>query len=397
MDLLEKAVLNALEKNKQPASAEKCQAPLGQEEICPHPYYGQPPEMEDFAQVNAAGSWNANGSWNPEKQRDAPWRDHPNFRWTDANPNQPAQPSPGGNPNWPGGHQPNWSGRNPANSYVPPHQRGFPGGNANHQGVQGSQWQNMNYNQNQGLGGNSHHHQGSSPYNSFQGNSHYNQGPGFNQQGAGSSHPYPKQQNRPTDDLVDDLLNSQQHLQSNMQANNDVVHKLQDAQLEQKAAMDMMSKQLSQIATSLNKMRGNDGKIPATVKMPGRENISEITLRSGRTYDEPKMRTGGEGEDGLFKQTEQAGDSYDLRNKDLMKPLPQMTDPFFLDQELEVPQTKPFPYRGAAKKKREDPVDFMEIFEKEKGGSSQLTLLTGPQTSPVQPFHKGVYCWKGTI
>ncbi|KAL1562968.1 hypothetical protein AAHA92_05481 [Salvia divinorum] len=204
MDRLEKAVLNALEKNNQPAPTEKCQAPLGQEESYPHPYYGQPPEMENFAQVNAAGSWNANGSWNPGKQRDAPWRDHPNFRWSDANPNQPAQPSyqntqegppgwssrneegqhgnyrsPGGNPNWPDGHQPNWSGRNPANSYVPPHQRRFPGGNANHQEVQGSQGQNINYNQNQGPGGNFHHPQGSGPYNSFQGNSHYNQGPGL--------------------------------------------------------------------------------------------------------------------------------------------------------------------------------------------------------------------------
>ncbi|KAL1562967.1 bifunctional endo-1,4-beta-xylanase XylA-like [Salvia divinorum] len=118
-----------------------------------------------------------------------------------------------------------------------------------------------------------------------------------------------------------------------MQANNDVVHKLQDAQLEQKAAMDMMAKQLSQIATSLNEMKGNDGKIPATVKMPARENISKITLRSGKAYDEPKMRTEGEGEDGLIKQTGQAGDSYDLRKEDLLKSLPPMANPFFLDQE----------------------------------------------------------------
>ncbi|KAL1559045.1 hypothetical protein AAHA92_09433 [Salvia divinorum] len=100
--------------------------------------------------------------------------------------------------------------------------------------------------------------------------------------------------------------------------------------------MDMMAKQLSQIATSLNEMIGNDGKIPATVKIPGRENISKITLRSGRAYDEPKMRTEGEGENGLVKQTDQAGDSYDLRKEDLLKPLPQMADPFSLDQEPEV-------------------------------------------------------------
>ncbi|KAL1559652.1 hypothetical protein AAHA92_09970 [Salvia divinorum] len=303
MDRMEKAILNALEKSKQPPPAEKCQAPLGQEEA--YGQYGQASEMMDYQQVNAAGNWNPGGHWNQNggwvpRQRDAPWREHPNFRWAEPNSVPPPQPSnaqaqegppswssrnqerqhgnyrsPGGNPNWPDGHQPNWSGRNHASSYVPPHQRGFPRGNANHQGVQGSQGQNINYNQNQGLGG----------------NFHYPQGSGYNHQGAGSSHQYPKQQNRPTDDLVSDLLNSQQHLQGNVQANNDVVHKLQDAQLEQKAAMDMMAKQLSQIATSLNEMRGNDGKIPATVKMPQRENISKITLRSGKAYDEPKMRT----------------------------------------------------------------------------------------------------------
>ncbi|KAL1557121.1 hypothetical protein AAHA92_12646 [Salvia divinorum] len=73
MDKLEKTILSALEKTKQPAPTEKCQAPLGQEEA--FPYYGPPAEMEYPAQVYAAGSWNANGSWNLGKQRDAPWRD----------------------------------------------------------------------------------------------------------------------------------------------------------------------------------------------------------------------------------------------------------------------------------------------------------------------------------
>ncbi|KAL1549005.1 GATA zinc finger domain-containing protein 14-like [Salvia divinorum] len=79
-----------------------------------------------------------------------------------------------------------------------------------------------------------------------------------------------------------EILTTTKHLQSNMQSNNDVVHKLQDAQLEQKAAMDMMAKQLSQIATSLNEMRENDGMIPATVKMPGRENIRKRHNLTGR-------------------------------------------------------------------------------------------------------------------
>ncbi|KAL1545278.1 hypothetical protein AAHA92_22021 [Salvia divinorum] len=191
-----------------------------------------------------------------------------------------------------------------------------------------------------------------------------------------------------------------------MQASNDVVHKLQDAQLEQKGAMDMMAEQLSQIATSLNEMKGNNGKIPGTVKMPGSENISKITLRSGRAYDEPKMRT-GEGEDGLVKQTGQAGNSYDLRKEDLLKPLPQMVDPFFLDEEQEVaskeneedqekevppessnrgaPQMKPFPYLGGAKKKKEDPVDFMEIFGKLE---INLPFLQALELPPFSRFIK---------
>ncbi|KAL1536484.1 hypothetical protein AAHA92_29131 [Salvia divinorum] len=170
--------------------------------------------------------------------------------------------------------------------------------------------------------------------------------------------------------------------------------------------MDMMAEQLSQIATSLNEMKGNNGKIPATVKMPGSENISKITLCSGRAYDEPKMRT-GEGEDELVKQTGQTGNSYDLRKEDLLKPLPQMADPFFLDEEQEVaskeneedqgkeappessnrgaPQMKPFPYRGGAKKKKEDPVDFMEIFGKLK---INLPFLQALKLSPFSRFIK---------
>ena len=57
--------------------------------------------------------------------------------------------------------------------------------------------------------------------------------------------------------------------------------------------MDMLAKQMSQIATSLSEMRGNEGKIPASVRPPDRENVSQITLRSGLEYKGPIMKTGG--------------------------------------------------------------------------------------------------------
>ncbi|KAL1565662.1 hypothetical protein AAHA92_07847 [Salvia divinorum] len=232
---------------------------------------------------NPGGHWNQNGNWIP-KQRDAPWRDHPNFHWTEPKSNQPPQPSNNAHPqekrpHWPNrnnegqnnlnnrgqGNQPNWSSKNQQNQYVLPHQHD----------QEGNQGPSNHFNSQQGPSG------------------QYNQSSGVNQHGVGSGQPYPRQQQRQTDDLVGELLNSQQNLQNNMMSNNDVVHRLQDAQQEQKTAMDMLTRQLSQIATSINKMRGNDGKIPATVKMPGRENVSLITLRSSKAYEGPPMKVDG--------------------------------------------------------------------------------------------------------
>ncbi|KAL1540299.1 hypothetical protein AAHA92_24670 [Salvia divinorum] len=108
--------------------------------------------------------------------------------------------------------------------------------------------------------------------------------------------------------------------------------------------MDMMTKQLSQITTSLNAMRGNDEKISATVKIPEIENISKITRRSGRAYEEPKIA-----EPEVASEERKEKEEEEVPPENLNKG---------------VPQTKPFRYRGGAKKKREDLVDFMEIFGK---------------------------------
>ncbi|KAL1534770.1 hypothetical protein AAHA92_30908 [Salvia divinorum] len=337
MDKLEQTKISAFEKTKQPTPTEKCQASLGQEES--FSYYGPPAEAEYPAQVYAAGSWNANRSWKSGKQRDAPWRDHPNFRWSNADHNQPAPqaqnfqnrvegPSSWSSRNPEGTNQlgnqgqggsANWSGRyqqgNPADSYIPPHQRGFQGGGASQQ-TPGGQAPNARYNQ--GHGANESFHPQQRPgYNNYQyqqGNSHFNQGPGYNQYASGSSQPFSRQQQKLVDDLVGDLLNTQQNLHNNIQSNNDVVHKLQDAQKEQKAAMDMLARQLSQIATSISEIRGNEGRIPTTVKMPGKENISSITLQPDEEQRKPKLPLAEEeslgrgGDDKLIKETEEAGD-----------------------------------------------------------------------------------------
>ncbi|KAL1559874.1 hypothetical protein AAHA92_10168 [Salvia divinorum] len=98
--------------------------------------------------------------------------------------------------------------------------------------------------------------------------------------------------------------------------------------------MDMLTRQLSQIATTLNEIRGNDGKIPATVKMPDKANISQITLRSGKAYQGPSQL-----EDDGAAEAERRGEGRlvqdDIQPGDLRNAFPQMADPFFLDQEPE--------------------------------------------------------------
>ncbi|XP_042059567.1 uncharacterized protein LOC121804089 [Salvia splendens] len=83
MDRLEKAILTAMEKNNPSAHAEKVKTVSSQEKV--YSSY-RPPREQDFqAHVNAVGNWNQNSNWNPWKIKDAPWRDHPNFRWSDPN------------------------------------------------------------------------------------------------------------------------------------------------------------------------------------------------------------------------------------------------------------------------------------------------------------------------
>ncbi|XP_042061579.1 calcium homeostasis endoplasmic reticulum protein-like [Salvia splendens] len=304
-----------------PATKEKPYVPPPPEEH--HYYYCEfPPEAELQTQVNAVGHWNPNGNWIQGKQRDAPWRDHPNFRWSDQSQGQPPQPSTQqiqpseGQPNWPArnqerphnggnrvqggqanwsggpqgnwssgnqsnwssGGQPNWSGRqyegnwgyrhqspqssntarqpnNQVVSYVPPHQRG----NHQHQG-------NQQYSQ-----GNQQHHQPQYQPDHY-GTSDY---PQPNHGGGPSNQRYNRKPNEGPGEMM-----VPHHP-------NDAMREIQEAHKEQRAALDMLTKQLSQVSMSVGELRGNEGKIHATVQPPRRENISEVSLRSGKVYQSP--------------------------------------------------------------------------------------------------------------
>ncbi|XP_042051488.1 uncharacterized protein LOC121796770 [Salvia splendens] len=169
-------------------------------------------------------------------------------------------------------------------SYVPPHQRGYQNNNQNTQSQQhGNQRPHENIHQGQG--------------------SMSNQPLGVNSSQPNFKLPWH------IDDVLGDLLNSQQHIQGNMQANNNM------------------------IATTLNEIRGHDGRIPATVKMLDRANISKITLRS-------------ELEELVEAVKKHERDDPDEGTSNAVKRL------------------KPYLYKGEPKRQKEDPTDFMEIFGK---------------------------------
>ncbi|XP_047953858.1 GATA zinc finger domain-containing protein 14-like [Salvia hispanica] len=221
-------------------------SPTGGQEAPTLPY-DQPDNSLDVEQANAAGYYNSNGNWIPGKQRDAPWRDHQNFRWGDGNQNQnqnpPNQPNPQPNqypnrgPTNPD-YQSNWVGRNqhpqnqnsqnqnPNPTYMPPHQRN-------------NQPQNHNQNQNQFNPGPQHntHHQNQSQYqhNHDQYNplAQYNQyppnqnqqnfsgyqsnpPPQYNQHQSSNQFHHPNRSRRSMEDMMGEMLASQQSIKNDL-------------------------------------------------------------------------------------------------------------------------------------------------------------------------------------
>ncbi|XP_047949020.1 uncharacterized protein LOC125194847 [Salvia hispanica] len=161
--------------------------------------------------------------------------------------------------------------------------------------------------------------------------------------------------------------------------------------------MDMLAKQMSQLATSLNEMRGHEGRIPASVKPPDRANISQITLRPGRGYEGLVMK---EDESTPFLTSKEGGtpdlEDTEVRNLrvedglqkgDLEKPLPRMADPFFLDPEpgVEIEEGRKEVGESSvpAKKKKDDTEDFMEIFGKLEINLPFLQALNLPTFSKL--------------
>ena len=127
-----------------------------------------------------------------------------------------------------------------------------------------------------------------------------------------------------------EMLASQQSIKNDLQSSNETMQGMQSAQKEHRANMDMMNRQLAQLANSVGEMKGNSGKLPSTVHVPEKANVSKITLRSGKAYNGPQLKNpvGESSRERVLSDT--------ISAEELKRPLPQMEDPFFLNKEPTV-------------------------------------------------------------
>ncbi|XP_042065349.1 uncharacterized protein LOC121808844 [Salvia splendens] len=166
--------------------------------------------------------------------------------------------------NWSSGGQSNWSSRQKEGDW-----RGY-----QHQILQYSNQGRQSSNQvvsyvPQYFQGNQQNHQ-------FQSQPEQYGSSGFYQQGHGGGR-FNQRNNRQQNEYPGDMTIPHQP--------NDAVREIQKTQREHRAALQMLTKQLSQVAISLGELRGNEGKIPATVQpLAGRENVNTVSLKSEGVY-----------------------------------------------------------------------------------------------------------------
>ncbi|XP_042056237.1 uncharacterized protein LOC121800800 [Salvia splendens] len=161
---------------------------------------------------------------------------------------------------------------------------------------------------------------------------------------------------------------------------------MKEAQKEQRAALDMLTKQLSQVAMSLGELRGNEGKIPATVQQPGRENISEVSLRSGKVYQSPSPpAVPSVSKPGPSHEEEGESSGADQAKGRDKRKAKMGGETSRKSQGEEAEKVKPYPYRGMITRKKDATIDVANLF---KDVEVNVPLLSALKMPPVSKFIK---------
>ncbi|XP_041995819.1 uncharacterized protein LOC121745940 [Salvia splendens] len=158
------------------------------------------------------------------------------------------------------------------------------------------------------------------------------------------------------------------------------MREIQEAQKEQRAALEMLTKQLSQVAVSLGKLKGNE----ATIQPPGHENISEVSLRSGKVYQGPSHPAISPPTDSGPSREEEGKSSIcgqvEERGKEKVG-----GEALEGGQKEETEMVKPYPYRGMVTRKKDVTIDVASMF---KDMDVKVPLLTALKMPPISKFIK---------
>ncbi|XP_042027728.1 uncharacterized protein LOC121774888 [Salvia splendens] len=137
---------------------------------------------------------------------------------------------------------------------------------------------------------------------------------------------------------------------------------------------------------SLGELRGNEGKIPATVQQPERENISEVSLRSGKVYQSPSLPVVPPVSKPGPSQEEEGRSSPPDQAKGRDKGKAKMGgEPSGEGQGEEAEKVKPYPYRGMVTGKRDATIDVASMV---KDVEVKVPLLTALKMPPISKFIK---------
>ncbi|XP_042057823.1 uncharacterized protein LOC121802234 [Salvia splendens] len=216
--------------------------------------------------------------------------------------------------------------------------------------------------------------------NQHPGHQQYNQ-PRYQQEHYGQSdYPQPNYSGGPTNQRYNQHPNEGHGDMLVPHHPNDAMREIKEAQKEQRAALEMLTKQLSQVAVSLGELKGNE----ATMQPPGRENISEVSLRSGKVYQGPchpaiSPATGSgqsRKKEGEFSRVDQVKE----KGKEKVGGVASEES-----QKEETERVKPYPYRGMVTRKRDATIDVASMF---KDVDVKVPLLTALKIPPISKFIK---------
>ncbi|XP_057784322.1 uncharacterized protein LOC131001771 [Salvia miltiorrhiza] len=165
---------------------------------------------------------------------------------------------------------------------------------------------------------------------------------------------------RPAPSFAPNMSDIMKSLAQSSEIVKNLVQSQQAFQHETQAALSNMGTQITQLATQVNKLQANQGRLPSVTEMNPKENASAVTTRSGRILVEPQP-----------KQQDKEEKPDEAKDDAISEESPESTEPSSSKvsgkPKVSIPQSliaPPFPSRLAQNKRIEEEKDILEIFKK---------------------------------